>query len=72
MATKNLNGHQKISDILTNSKIKGSKKDEIPILVDSKGEVLWVLGIKKSKYDLEKDKNYDIIYKYIERKEKTI
>ena len=72
MATKNLKGHQKISDILTNSKIKGSKKDEIPILVDSKGEVLWVLGIKKSKYDLEKDKNYDIIYKYIERKEKTI
>ncbi len=70
MAVKNLNGHQKISDILTNSKIRGSKKDEIPILIDSNGVILWVLGIKKSKYDLEKGENYDIIYKYIKRKEK--
>lgn len=70
MAVKNLNGHQKVSDILTNCKIRGSKKDEIPILIDSNGVILWILGIKKSKYDLEKDENYDIIYKYIKRKEK--
>ena len=70
MAVKNLNGHQKVSDILTNCKRRGPKKDEIPILIDSNGVILWILGIKKSKYDLEKDENYDIIYKYIKRKEK--
>ncbi len=70
MEVKNLKGHKKISDILTNSKVRGVKKDQIPILVDSNGQILWVLGIKKSKYDLEKDENYDIIYKYIKRKEK--
>ena len=70
MAVKNLNGHQKVNDILTNCKIRGSKKDKIPILIDSNGVILWILGIKKSKYDLEKDENYDIIYKYIKRKEK--
>ena len=70
METKNLNGHQKVNDILINSKIKGSEKDKIPILIDSNGTVLWLLGLKKSKYDLDKNENYDIIYKYIKRKEK--
>ena len=70
IAVKNLNGHQKVNDILINCKIKKGKKDQIPILIDSNGVILWVLGLKKSKYDLEKGENYDIIYKYIKRKEK--
>lgn len=70
MAVKNLNGHQKVNDILINSKVKKGEKDQIPILIDSNGVILWVLGLKKSKYDLEKEENYDIIYKYIKRKEK--
>lgn len=70
MEVKNLNGHKKISDILVNSKIPNEKKDEVPILLDNNGTILWVLGIKKSKYDLEKNENYDIIYKYIKKKGK--
>jgi len=27
----------------------------------------WILGVKKSKYDLEKNENYDIIYQYIKK-----
>ena len=69
MKVKNLNGTKKISDILTNAHIKGEKKDEIPILIDANSTVLWVCGIKKSIYDLEKNENYDIIYKYTKRKE---
>lgn len=69
MAVKNLNGQKKIKDILIDEKVSQAEKDEIPILIDSKGTVLWVLGLKKSKYDLEKGENYDIIYKYIKRKE---
>ncbi len=61
---KNLNGSKKVNDILIDAKVPNSMKDSVPILIDSKGEVLWVLGIKKSKYDIEKDGVYDIIYKY--------
>jgi len=64
---KNLKGTKKVSDILINSKVPREKKDEIPILIDSNGVVLWIPGIKKSKYDLEKNENYDIIYQYIKK-----
>ena len=69
MAVKNLEGHKKVNDILTDKKIPKEKRDQIPILIDTNGTVLWILGVSKSKYDLAKDENYDIIYKYIERKE---
>lgn len=67
MEVKNLNGTKKVSDILINSKIPKEQKDSIPILIDSNGTVLWILGVKKSKYDLEKNENYDIIYQYIKK-----
>ncbi len=67
MEVKNLKGSKKVKDILIDSHIDTDEKDEIPILVDASGTVLWVLGIKKSKYDLEKSENYDIIYKYIKK-----
>ncbi len=69
MAVKNLNGHRKVNDILIDKKIPKEKRDQIPILIDTNGTVLWILGVSKSKYDLAKDENYDIIYKYIKRKE---
>jgi len=72
MEVKNLNGTKKISDILINSKIPMERKEEIPILIDNEGKVLWILGIKKSKYDLEKKENYDIIYKYIKKEGKDL
>ena len=68
MAVKNLEGHKKVNDILTDKKIPKEKRDQIPILVDQNGTVLWILGVSKSKYDVKKDENYDIIYKYIKKK----
>jgi len=72
MAVKNLNGSKKVNDILIDCKIKDKIKDQIPILIDSKEQVLWVLGLKKSKYDLEKNESYDIIYKYIKKEGKKL
>lgn len=72
MEVKNLHGSKKVNDILIDAHIQQIKKDTIPILVDSEGKVLWILGLKKSKYDLEKDESYDIIYKYIKREGKEI
>ncbi len=70
MAVKNLNGHKKVKDILIDEKIAHLYKDSIPIMVDNSGKVLWMLGVKKSKYDLDKNEKYDIIYRYEGRKKK--
>ena len=68
---KNLNGHQKIKDIFIDKKIIKEQRDEWPILVDSSNNILWIPGIKKSKFDKENNENYDIIYKYNFSKEKN-
>ncbi len=72
MTIKNLSGTKKVSDILINAHLSKEEKRKTPILIDDSGCVLWVLGIKKSKYDLEKEENYDIIYKYIKKEGKEL
>ena len=67
MAVKNLNGHKKIKDILMEEKIVKEKRDQIPLVTDSENNILWLPGIKKSKFDKAKTKNYDIILKYIKK-----
>lgn len=64
MEVLNLNGSKKIKDIFINEKLDLSKRDNYPVLVDSIGRILWLPGIKKSKYDKSKTGNYDIILKY--------
>ena len=64
---KNL-GFKKIKDILINEKVNINKRKNIPIITDSKNNILWIPEIKKSKFDIGKDKNCDIIL-LCERKE---
>ena len=64
IAVKNMNGTQKVKQIFIDSKMPPSQRDEYPILVDSNNTVLWIPGIKKSKFDNDIDKKYDIILKY--------
>lgn len=61
---KNLFGSKKISDIFVTEKIDQEKRSSWPIVTDSKNNVLWIPGIKKSKYCKQKDENYDIILRY--------
>ncbi len=65
IAVKNLNGTKKIKDIFINEKIPKDKRDKIPIIIDSNNNILWIAGIKKSKFDKNIDEFYDIIYKYV-------
>ena len=58
------NGTKKIKEIFIELKIEKEKRDTWPILVDSKNEVLWIPGLKKSKYNQPKEKKCDIILKY--------
>lgn len=71
IASKNVNGHQKIKNIFIDQKIPKNERDQWPIVTDSNGEILWIPGLKKSKFDKEIKENYDIIYKCNFSKEKN-
>lgn len=64
MVIKNMTGHKKINDIFIDSKIPKSKRDEYPIVCDSKGIIIWLPGLKKSNLDIPNKNVYDIILKY--------
>lgn len=64
MEILNLNGTKKVKDILINSKVDKEKRNLYPIVTDKTGKIIWLPGLKKSKYDRSKRGNYDIILKY--------
>jgi tRNA(Ile)-lysidine synthase len=64
MEVKGLGGQKKVKDIFINEKISMSDRDKWPILVDNNGKILWLPGLKKSKYDKSKKESYDIIIRY--------
>lgn len=57
-------GSRKIKDIFIDRKIKIEDRNIWPIVVDSSDQVVWIPGIKKSKFDKSKNDSYDIILKY--------
>ena len=61
---KGLNGSKKVKDIFIDKKISLVNRDSWPIVLDSTGKVVWIPGIKKSKFDKKKSDVYDIILKY--------
>ena len=66
MSVKNLGGSKKIKDIFIDEKIPLDKRGQIPVVTDSKNTVLWIPGVKKSKFDGENSQIYDIILSYEE------
>lgn len=69
---KGSNNKKKIKEIFIEKKLPLRIRNNYPILVDSKDNIIWIPNIKKSKFCIkkdEKDKNYDIIVKCIEREE---
>ena len=64
MKILNMEGTKKVNDILIDCKVPNSKRDEIPIVTDDSGEIIWIPGIKKSHLDRLKVGKYDIIFKY--------
>ena len=57
-------GNRKIKDIFIDRKIKIEDRNIWPIVVDSSDQVVWIPGIKKSKFDKSKNDRYDIVLKY--------
>ena len=64
MLLKKVNGYKKLKDIFIDSKVELDERDKCPVVVDSKGEIIWLPGLKKSKFTKLKTEKYDIIIKY--------
>ena len=64
MIIKNMTSSKKIKDIFIDSKLSKEERDTFPLVVDSKDEIIWLPGLKKSKFDKAKNENYDIILWY--------
>ena len=64
MNVKGMIGSKKINDIFIDSKIPMQEREVWPVVVDSNENIVWLPGLKKSKFDKQKDENYDIILKY--------
>ncbi len=61
---KGMNGTKKISDIFTDEKIKTSDRNSWPVVLDSENNIIWLPGLKKSKFDKKISQEYDIILRY--------
>lgn len=64
MAVKKMSGQKKIKDIFIDEKIDLVERDLWPIVVDANDVIIWLPGLKKSKFDKSKKEKYDIIIKY--------
>ena len=64
MQIKGMLGRKKIGDIFTDCKIKNDDRMVWPIVLDSNDNIVWLPGLRKSKFDKQKDEKYDIIIKY--------
>ena len=64
-----LNGSKVVFDIVMENKIPKQIRESYPVLVDKNDDILWIPNLKKSQFNIEKKKNYDIILEYIEKEE---
>lgn len=67
MDVKNMNGTKKIKSIFIDEKVPLKIRDSYPLVCDDDGNILWIPGVKKSKFDKQSDESYDIILKYIKK-----
>lgn len=61
---KGIDGSKKVKDIFIDCKVPLDDRDLWPIVEDGLGRIVWIPGLKKSKFDKKKSEKYDIILKY--------
>lgn len=61
---KGLNAHKKVNEIFINEKIKMKDRNTWPVVLDSKDNIVWLPGLKKSNLDKKITEEYDIILRY--------
>ena len=61
---KNMDFSKKVNDIFIDCKIPLHERDIWPIVVDYSGTIVWIPGLKKSKFDRINTDDCDIILRY--------
>ena len=61
---KGMLGSKKLKDIFIDEKIPQLERELWPVVVDAKENIVWIPGLKKSKFDKKNTDKYDIILKY--------
>lgn len=64
LVLKGLNKTKKVKDIFIDEKIPLNQRNIWPIITDNNGEIIWLPGLKKTKFDKSNTENYDIIIRY--------
>lgn len=64
MRWQGLNGSKKIKDIFIDAKVPLTERDTWPILTDNNGEILWLIGLKKGKWETNSNSNKFIQVNY--------
>lgn len=61
---KKMRGSKKVNDIFINEKVTIEERNSWPIVLDSKDNIVWLPGLRKTKFDKEKNEEYDIVLRY--------
>lgn len=61
---KKMKGTKKLNDIFIDEKIPIKDRKIWPVVLDANENIVWVPGLRKSKFDKEKNEEYDIILRY--------
>lgn len=61
---KGMLGSKKLKDIFIDEKVSSSEREIWPVVVDSNNTIVWIPGLKKSKFDKTTEEKYDIILRY--------
>ena len=64
---KNSQGYSKVKNIFIDNKIPFEQRNNIPIIYDDNNEILWIPGLKKSKYTKTSKENYNLILNFIKK-----
>lgn len=64
ISLKGMIGSKKVKDIFIDEKIDILERDLYPVVVDAHENIVWIPGLKKSKFNKSKEEKCDIILKY--------
>ena len=62
-------GTKKVKDIFIDSKIPTEDRNSWLLVCDSNDNIIWLPGLKKSKFDKEINEKYDIILMFVKEGE---
>lgn len=61
---KKMKGTKKLNDIFIDEKIPLKDRKIWPVVLDANENIVWIPGLRKSKFDKDKNQEYDIVLRY--------